>query len=176
MSHINDKGYIEGKYKHSKLLHRQIAYQEVYLKNREEYPLPFYRYQVHHIDRNKLNNDSSNFELLTPKDHMKLHGIDFNAKEKSMIVIIIASFMIMGGISFILKESHLISNSSYNASLPILFMMVFMIILICMIWKRKKYKNNVAIYENGNKLDGFKALIPILIIVIILIMFYQKII
>ena len=31
-------------------------------------------YEVHHIDRNKDNNDISNLQLISKKEHMKLHG------------------------------------------------------------------------------------------------------
>lgn len=31
-------------------------------------------YEIHHIDKNKVNNDISNLQLVTPKEHTKLHA------------------------------------------------------------------------------------------------------
>lgn len=70
---IDKNGYKRGKIKHSDLIHRQIAYEYIYLKHREEYPLPFSKYEVHHKDMNKLNNDVSNLQIVTPKQHSKIH-------------------------------------------------------------------------------------------------------
>ena len=72
-SHINKKGYSE---KHSKLLHRQIAFKEIYQKNRDKYPLLFRQYQVHHKDKNKLNNEVSNLQLVIKEEHELIHGIN----------------------------------------------------------------------------------------------------
>lgn len=65
--------------------HRLIA--EKYLLNEEnsveingkKYLKP--NYEVHHIDRNRLNNDVSNLQVLTKSEHMKLHW-----KEKNKIL------------------------------------------------------------------------------------------
>lgn len=59
---------------HSTLIHRQIAYERIYQRNREQYPLPFSEYVVHHIDGNKKNNKLSNLMLLLQDDHDKIHG------------------------------------------------------------------------------------------------------
>ena len=72
---IDDKGYERGKVEHSNLVHRQKAYNNIYLKNRDDYPLPFSKYQVHHIDFNKRNNNINNLQIVTPEEHEKLHGI-----------------------------------------------------------------------------------------------------
>jgi len=71
---IDEKGYIRGDIAKSDLISRQIAYKYIYQKNREEYPLPFSLYQVHHIDGNKLNNDPSNLQILTRPEHELLHS------------------------------------------------------------------------------------------------------
>ncbi len=34
----------------------------------------FSRYEIHHEDRNKLNNHSSNLKVLTPEEHRAIHG------------------------------------------------------------------------------------------------------
>ncbi len=68
----DEKGYLRSK-STKKLVHREIAYKEIYLKNKEKYALPFKEYIVHHIDGNKKNNNSSNLIILLPMDHTKLH-------------------------------------------------------------------------------------------------------
>ena len=73
--YIDGEGYERGKVNHSDLIHRQVAYHEIYLKNREKYPLPFSKYVVHHKDKNKRNNRVSNLEILTEKQHNIIHGI-----------------------------------------------------------------------------------------------------
>lgn len=70
---IDKNGYKRGQHKHSDLIHRQIAYSEIYLKNRNEYPLKFHKYVIHHIDGNKLNNDVSNLQILTKEEHEAIH-------------------------------------------------------------------------------------------------------
>lgn len=69
----DNKGYKRGELSHSDLIHRQVAYKEIYLKNREDYPLPFEKYIVHHIDGNKQNNDVSNLKILTKEEHEAIH-------------------------------------------------------------------------------------------------------
>jgi len=82
--YVDKNGYSRGKLKHSDLIHRQVAYKEIYLKRREEYPKPFSFYQVHHIDNDKQNNDVTNLMVLSKEDHEKIHGIsksDINENE-----------------------------------------------------------------------------------------------
>lgn len=73
--YIDENGYERGYINHSDLIHRQIAYKEIYLKNREKYPLPFSSYVVHHKDEDKRNNLPSNLQLVTKEQHNKIHGI-----------------------------------------------------------------------------------------------------
>lgn len=81
---IDNDGYIREKIKHSNLVSRQIAYQQIYLKNKEKYPLKFIKYQVHHKDHNKLNNEISNLVLVTSEQHKEIHERS-NAKENVTI-------------------------------------------------------------------------------------------
>lgn len=67
-------GYIRER-EHSDLVHRNIAYEQIYRKNRDKYPLPFRKYVVHHKDGNKENYDVNNLEVLLPYEHEKIHGI-----------------------------------------------------------------------------------------------------
>ncbi|MFH1503278.1 MAG: HNH endonuclease [Candidatus Diapherotrites archaeon] len=66
-------GYPRGKLNHSDLIHRQIAYSEIYLKDRKKYPLPFGKYVIHHKDRNKKNFNPDNLQLLTREEHDRIH-------------------------------------------------------------------------------------------------------
>ena len=44
---------------------RQIAYKNIYLKNKEDYSLPFKKYDIHHKDRDKDNNRTNTIIDLT---------------------------------------------------------------------------------------------------------------
>jgi hypothetical protein len=80
---IDNRGYERGKLSHSDLIHRQIAYKEIYLKNRDKYPLKFDKYVIHHKDGNKKNNDVSNLQIVTPKQHREFHtDISWEGKKK----------------------------------------------------------------------------------------------
>ena len=69
---IDTRGYYRNGY--GKLVHRDVAYKQVY-----DYPRKhtkrFGDYDIHHIDRNKLNNHPSNLKILTRDEHKAEHGI-----------------------------------------------------------------------------------------------------
>jgi len=73
---MDDNGYEREVIEHSNLTHRRKAYKYIYLKNRDQYPLPFSKYVVHHIDGNKKNNKIDNLQILTQEEHEELHGIN----------------------------------------------------------------------------------------------------
>ncbi|MBN1156089.1 hypothetical protein JXA85_00590 [Candidatus Woesearchaeota archaeon] len=89
MARIDDNGYLRGllakpaqlksrnAFRHSDLIHRQIAYYEIYLKNRDKYPLPFSCYEIHHDDGERLNNSPRNLKLMIAQDHGDTHHIGF---------------------------------------------------------------------------------------------------
>ncbi|MEK6853218.1 MAG: HNH endonuclease [Nanoarchaeota archaeon] len=80
--YIDDDGYKRKKQiKYSNLVHRQVAYNNIFLKNRNNYSLPFSKYVVHHVDGNKKNNAISNLIIITREDHEKLHMAKERQKE-----------------------------------------------------------------------------------------------
>jgi len=67
--------------RYSNLIHRKIAYERIYLKNREKYPLPFSKYVIHHKDGNKTNNEIGNLQIMTREEHENLHKKEYNKKK-----------------------------------------------------------------------------------------------
>lgn len=72
IKYLDKKGY--KRYKdNDRLVHREIAWNNIY--DFDKHPLRFREYDIHHKDRNKLNNKIKNLELLTRKQHKEIHGI-----------------------------------------------------------------------------------------------------
>lgn len=71
--HYDDRGYLRFD-SNNRLVHRHVAYKYIYLVHRDEYPLPFSSYDVHHINHHKWDNRSTNLEILTREEHMKRHS------------------------------------------------------------------------------------------------------
>jgi|SRR3989344_6195351 len=75
--YIDKNGY--ERYKNSDMLvHRKIAYDFIFVKNRDKYFLGYAEYVVHHKNENKRNNNIDNLEILTQEEHKKLHEINKN--------------------------------------------------------------------------------------------------
>ena len=72
--YIDQRGYKRFK-KDGKLVHREIAYQRVYRKNKSSYPKRFSEYDVHHMDGNKLNNSPANLILKPRETHELTHEV-----------------------------------------------------------------------------------------------------
>lgn len=67
---IDNRGYERDGF--GKLVHRKVAFKHLY--DYPKYPKRFRSYDVHHIDGNKLNNSKNNLQILTRKEHKKIHG------------------------------------------------------------------------------------------------------
>lgn len=78
----DDKGYIRGKPEHSDLISRQLAFDKIYKLNREEYPLKFKEYDVHHRDRKKHNNDIDNLDIVTREEHKDIHLLGLKGRKE----------------------------------------------------------------------------------------------
>jgi len=65
------KGYPRDKVS-GRLIHREVAYREVYKKG--NYSKPFSHYHVHHKDKKKNHFEPDNLEILTPEEHVARHG------------------------------------------------------------------------------------------------------
>ena len=72
--YIDAKGYKRYK-KDDRLIHRDIAFKEVYRKNKHSFPRRFSEYDVHHIDGNKFNNNPSNLSIKPRDTHSLAHEI-----------------------------------------------------------------------------------------------------
>jgi predicted nucleic acid-binding Zn ribbon protein len=78
---INKNGYSEGN-QHSDLISRKVAYEQIYLKNRDKYPLRFSQYIIHHINGEKLNNSITNLYICTTKEHNQIHNEQIKNKKR----------------------------------------------------------------------------------------------
>lgn len=70
-TYIDDKGY-KRFWDNNRLVHRDVAYKQLWVWDR--YNQPFRKYEVHHIDGNKLNNSYKNLKIVTKAEHRKIHG------------------------------------------------------------------------------------------------------
>ena len=76
--HLDTNGYWRDKF--NQLIHRSIAYKKIYLESPEDYPLPFEKYVIHHINKDKQDNRVSNLKVETPYEHNYRHGHIYYSK------------------------------------------------------------------------------------------------
>lgn len=72
-AYIDRLGYLRWK-SNGKLCHRDIAYQYIYQKNKDEFPEPFSNYDIHHINKNKFDVRPENLSILTREQHQMAHN------------------------------------------------------------------------------------------------------
>ena len=61
---------------------RQYAYKNIYLKNKEDYSLPFEKYIIHHKDRDKDNKAVDNLDIVTRDEHKQIHNLGLRGKKE----------------------------------------------------------------------------------------------
>jgi len=74
MVYVDSQGYRRWKDKKT-LVHRSVAYNRIYIKDKKKYFCPFSEYQVHHIDKDITNNRVENLELIPIREHERRHKI-----------------------------------------------------------------------------------------------------
>ena len=111
----DENGYL--RYKDNNLLvHRNIAYQGIYLKNRNKYPLQFSQYQIHHKNQDKQDNNLENLEIVTRTQHERIHWVDIEGRLIKILFILLF----------------------FTWWLPFLFGIIIIIIIIYLFYKRYK--------------------------------------
>jgi len=73
-TYIDKNGYLRFN-DSDKLVHRWVAYNQIYKSKSWKYLMKFKNYQVHHKDGNKLNNNSSNLQVVSVFKHKNIEGI-----------------------------------------------------------------------------------------------------
>ena len=74
--------YWRGKLEHSSLIIREVAYNRIYLKNKEDYSLPFREYDIHYKDGGKDNNVINNLDIVTRSEHELIHNSGLRSKKE----------------------------------------------------------------------------------------------
>ena len=147
---------------HSNLVHRAIAYKEIYLKNRSKYPLPFSEYDVHHEDGNKKNNKIKNLKIVTRKEHNELHKkIKKKTKMKHKKINwifesrigkgILAIFL---GLILVFGKEDIISTKTIGI-LIIIFSILFLIFEIKIYYQVKKSKKSKDIKNQEHSIIAY---------------------
>lgn len=104
---INRDGYYECTTSDRLMLHNYI-----YEKSKGLIPKG---YEIHHIDFNKLNNDISNLQLVTPSEHTKIHSINCNGSGMNKKVLCVETGEIFDSIVQVAKlhNQHASNVSRY---------------------------------------------------------------
>ncbi len=59
-----------------------VAYKNIFLKDKEYYPLSFEKYIIHHKDRDKDNNRTSNLDIVTRDEHEQIYNLGLRGKKE----------------------------------------------------------------------------------------------
>ncbi len=89
-----DKNGYEREVGSNRLVHRDIAYWQIYLPNSHLFSRPFRVYQVHHRDRKKRNNAVWNLQIVTREEHKSIHGIGEHSLFEFLGWLILASVIL----------------------------------------------------------------------------------
>ena len=123
----------------NKLVHRDIAYSQIYVPNEEAYPNAFSDYVVHHIDHDKKNNTVPNLQIVTQKEHEEIHGIDKTSPNLFYWLISAGSIWYAPGLVLV----DLFGENSSILIVPKILLGIFIIATIITTWvsnvKLKKY-------------------------------------
>ena len=126
--------------KTGRLVHRWMAYKEIYLKDKKKYQFPFSEYQVHHNDGIKKNNLVENLELVPIREHEIKHKI---LRHEYLAIISLFIFVVTLFSWYIYLG--IVSGYPYNLK-DVLFMLTTVVIggvslyLINKKWKGWKYR------------------------------------
>lgn len=77
MVYKDENGYLRDK-EDGGLVHRKVAFKK-FQENPEDYDMPFSKYEIHHVDGDKLNNTPDNLEIVTKEEHRRIHNIVDNS-------------------------------------------------------------------------------------------------
>ncbi len=133
-TYLDHKGYLRFK-DSDKLVHRWIAEKNIYLKDRKKYHLDFKEYQVHHIDRNKLNNDPMNLQIITVREHEHTHGI-----ERAEVIIIKALGLFILAFIGIISLADLGEGYLTNNKIVIGYIIITLLFFISLFYISRKRK------------------------------------
>jgi len=124
----------------NKSVHRGIARDKIWAKDRKKYPLEFKEYQVHHKDGIKLNNKADNLELIQIRDHELKHNIHRHEYQviKTGIVFIVMLFSWFVYLNIVSKYQLNPKDAIFMSST-----LIAGIILIYFINKKKKGRRYV---------------------------------
>ncbi len=181
--------------RHSNLVHRQKAYEQIYKKNRHKYTRPFSEYVIHHKDGNKRNNNIENLEILLPEEHERIHNIKngqhsylggqifSNRHELSGIIeiIIMRYFLCFFGLIAFALPFHFISYG-YKANDPfwkvqfIIFLIISFIALFPLYFWWQAFRNFfVRRKDNGWKfitLIRDRLIIEIIVVLLLILLIW----
>jgi len=59
-----------------------VAYKNIFLKDKEYYPLSFGEYDIHHKDRDKDNKEISNLDIITRDEHEQIYNLGLRGKKE----------------------------------------------------------------------------------------------